>query len=69
MTAVGGPNVQPGRRKDSQPLPDSAFTTDNGDNGTETTAGHILWMAGIMENVTIADVMDITGNVICAEYV
>lgn len=64
---MGGPNVQAGVQ-DSHPLPDTAFIVDNGDNGTWTTADHVLWMAGIMENVTISDVMDITGDVICAEY-
>ncbi|CAN8103806.1 unnamed protein product [Discula destructiva] len=67
LEAVGGPNRQVGVQN-SQPMPDSAFTTNNGDNGTSTTAGHVLWMAGIMENVTISDVMDLTGDVICAEY-
>lgn len=59
---VSGPNTQPGQNG-------TAFGRDNGDNGTETTAGHILWMAGIMRDVTIADVWDVTDNTICVEYV
>lgn len=67
--AVGGPNARPGFNE-SHPLPDSAFTTHNGDdNGTSTTAGHVLWMAGIMRNVTIEEVMDLSGDVTCATYV
>lgn len=66
--AVSGPNIQPGSN-DSQLLPEAAFTNYNGDNGPETTAKHVLWMAGILPNVTISDVMDLSDDVICAEYI
>lgn len=66
---VGGPNRPADGIRNAQPLPDSAFITANGDNGTQTTAEHVLWMANIMPNVTIADVMNITSDTICVEYV
>lgn len=68
LTSVDGRNVRPGANN-SQPLPDSAFTMYNGDNGTTTTPGHVLWMAQMADNVTISEVLDLTGDVICAEYV
>lgn len=68
LTAVGGPNVELANHT-TQPRPASAFTAYNGDNGPTTTAAHVLWMAGIMGNVTISEVLDITGDIICAEYV
>lgn len=45
------------------------FTDYFGDGGSITTLQHTLWAANIVENVTIADVMDIGGNVVCAEYI
>lgn len=30
---------------------------------------HILWMGELIPNATIGDVMDITNQAICAEYV
>lgn len=38
-------------------------------NGTETTLRHTLWSAGILPNATVAEVMDLRGTVVCAEYV
>lgn len=40
-----------------------------GDPGTTTTMGHVLDMKGNSPNQTIADVMDIGGDVLCYEYV
>lgn len=33
-----------------------------------TTLNHNLWMVDLLPNVTIADVMDLGGDTICAEY-
>ena len=49
--------------------PSAAFVDYFGDSGNVTTLNHTLWMAGIIPNATIADVMDIRGDLICAEYV
>ncbi|KAK3368749.1 hypothetical protein B0H63DRAFT_535229 [Podospora didyma] len=39
------------------------------DGGNTTTLDHTLWSARILPNVTIADVMDLHGAFVCAEYV
>ncbi|KAK8065488.1 Tyrosinase ustQ [Apiospora hydei] len=50
-------------------LPADAFVPFFGDDGgSVTTLNHRLWMAGILPNITIAEVMDIHSEVICAEY-
>ncbi|TDZ30557.1 Tyrosinase-like protein orsC [Colletotrichum spinosum] len=49
--------------------PSKAYTDYDGDPGNDTTLSHVLWMGGIMPNLTIADVMDLKGEVICAEYI
>ncbi|KAI9170684.1 Tyrosinase P [Paramyrothecium foliicola] len=41
----------------------------DGDDGNITTLNHNLWMAGLISNHTIAEVMDLNGEVICAEYI
>lgn len=41
----------------------------DGDPGNETTLNHVLTMFGMLPNVTIADVMDIQGGLLCYEYV
>lgn len=28
-----------------------------------------IWTAGLMENITVAEVMDIRGDFVCAEYI
>ncbi len=38
------------------------------DGGDTTTLNHTLWSGGIFPNATIADVMDIRGPFVCAEY-
>ncbi|KAI1076040.1 Di-copper centre-containing protein [Whalleya microplaca] len=50
-----------------EPL-DHAFVDYFNDGGNITTLNHTLWSGGIMENVTIGDVMDIRGAFVCAEY-
>ncbi|KAI1097179.1 Di-copper centre-containing protein [Jackrogersella minutella] len=45
-----------------------AFTDYFNDGGNITTLNHTLWSAGVMENITIADVMDPRGGFVCTEY-
>lgn len=49
--------------------PNPAFTDYFNDGGNTTTLKHTLWSADIMPNITIADVMDVRGGLICAEYI
>lgn len=49
--------------------PSEAYTDYDHDPGNDTTLGHVLWTQEIIPNKTIADVMDLTGTLICAEYV
>ncbi|KAI0163486.1 amino acid transporter [Pestalotiopsis sp. NC0098] len=49
--------------------PSAAFIDYDGDAGNDTTLNHVLWMANIIPNVTIAEVMDLNGDMICAEYI
>ncbi|KAK7702785.1 hypothetical protein SLS64_009395 [Diaporthe eres] len=51
------------------PAPGPEFLDYSGDNGNVTTLNHVLWLAGLAPNVTIADVMDLGNNLNCAEYV
>ncbi|KAJ4287542.1 hypothetical protein N0V90_012245 [Kalmusia sp. IMI 367209] len=41
----------------------------DGDPGEVTTLGHVLTLFGLVPNVTIADVMDVQGGLLCYEYV
>lgn len=41
----------------------------DGDPGDITTLGHVLTLFGMLPNVTIADVMDTQGGLLCYEYV
>ncbi|KAI1385121.1 Di-copper centre-containing protein [Hypoxylon trugodes] len=47
---------------------DRAFTDYFNDNGNITTLNHTLWSANILENITIADVMDVRGGFVCGDY-
>ncbi|KAM0332306.1 hypothetical protein ACHAQA_002582 [Verticillium albo-atrum] len=38
------------------------------DNGDVTTLDHVMWMADVVGNVTIAEVMDLHSDLICAEF-
>lgn len=51
------------------PAPGPEFLDYSGDNGNVTTLNHVLWLAGLAPNITIADVMDLSNNLNCAEYV
>ncbi|KAJ0125370.1 mino acid transporter [Diaporthe amygdali] len=48
-------------------FPISVLLEDNGDPGNVTTLNHNLWMAGLVPNATISEVMDIRGDLICAD--
>jgi tyrosinase len=50
------------------PPPNKAFEDYFNDGGNATTLNHTLWSAGIMENITIADVMNPTEGFVCADY-
>lgn len=49
--------------------PSAALLDYDGDSGNTTTLNHTLWMGGLVQNVTVGDVMDIGGDVICAQYI
>ncbi|KKK13556.1 hypothetical protein ARAM_001726 [Aspergillus rambellii] len=68
---MGGPNVPDQRVLDSVGLqsPSRSLVDYSGDNGNVTTLRHILWIEGLVPNVTVADVMNLHGDVICAEYI
>ena len=47
-----------------------AITAYFGDGGGKfATFNHTLWSAGVQPNATVADVMDIRGPYVCADYV
>ncbi|KAF2967710.1 hypothetical protein GQX73_g5889 [Xylaria multiplex] len=52
----------------AMPAPNKAFEDYFNDGGSLTTLNHTLWSAGIMENVTIEDVMDPERAFVCADY-
>jgi tyrosinase len=70
LTAIGGVNVPPQSILDLVGLqgPDPSVVDYNGDEGDTTTLRHVLWLHGIVPNVTVADVLDLGGEVICATY-
>lgn len=41
----------------------------DGDPGNITTLNHTLWTRDLKPNVTVGYVMDLCGDLICAEYV
>ncbi|KAI1873298.1 uncharacterized protein JN550_003551 [Neoarthrinium moseri] len=73
-TDMGGPNIPGGRGGGGFPGGPQGgtgpeFTDYFGDNGNITTLNHRLYMSEIYPNVTIGDVMDLNGDVICSEYI
>lgn len=49
---------------------EAAFTDYFNDNGGNiTTLNHTIYMAEIYPNLTIADLMDLNGDVVCSEYI
>lgn len=49
--------------------PGSDILDYDGDSGNVTTLNHNLWMVDLISNHTIREVMDLQGDVICAQYV
>ncbi|ROV87627.1 hypothetical protein VMCG_10622 [Cytospora schulzeri] len=50
-------------------FPSDSVLEYDGDPANVTTMNHVLWMLDLLPNVTVADVMDVRGDVICAEYI
>ncbi|KAF4820078.1 Tyrosinase ustQ [Colletotrichum siamense] len=71
LTDISGQNIPDQSILDMAGLsaPGSELTDYNGDNGNVTTLNHVLFIQNLVPNVTIADIMDIRGDVVCAEYV
>ncbi|KAF3805959.1 Tyrosinase ustQ [Colletotrichum gloeosporioides] len=71
LTDISGQNTPDQSILDMASLsaPGSELTDYNGDNGNVTTLDHVLFIQNLVPNVTIADIMDIRGDVICAECV
>ncbi|KAI9148944.1 Fumarate reductase 2 [Paramyrothecium foliicola] len=71
LTEIGGPNVAASPMLvNAQPkiLGVDAFLPYFDDNGNVTTLNHVLWMGGAAENATIAEVMDVRSDLICADF-
>ncbi|KAF2473068.1 Di-copper centre-containing protein [Lindgomyces ingoldianus] len=71
LTDMGGQNIPDDDYLASMgmPYPDASLTNYSGDPGNVTTLTHVLWMSGLVPNVTVGDVMDIGGDLLCFEYV
>ncbi|ETS87965.1 hypothetical protein PFICI_01793 [Pestalotiopsis fici W106-1] len=71
LTDMGGSNVPSDEfnAQNSWDAPGANFTDYSGDPANVTTLAHVLSMYDMIPNVTIADIMDIGGEVVCAEYV
>lgn len=50
-------------------VPGVDITDYDGDDGNITTLNHNLWMVNLIDNLTISEVMDLHGDVVCAEYI
>jgi tyrosinase len=71
LTDIGGRNVAQASylRMLGFPAPGKEWADYNGDKGGNfTTLSHVLYAADLYQNVTVADVMDVGGDAICAEY-
>ncbi|CAM1502368.1 Fc.00g043520.m01.CDS01 [Cosmosporella sp. VM-42] len=75
LTEIGGQNRIKRNPDGSLPIRFSERPSDvpeprvEGDPGDETTLNHIINMCGVVENMKIADVMDIRGEALCYEYI
>lgn len=71
LTDMGGQNVPTAafNAANGWEAPGANFTDYSGDPANVTTLTHVLSMYEMIPNVTIADIMDVGGDAICAEYV
>ncbi|KAF2645886.1 Di-copper centre-containing protein [Massarina eburnea CBS 473.64] len=71
LTDMGGQNVPTDKylAQNNFTYPSAAFLDYDGDAGNVTTLNHTLWMVGLIPNATVSEVMDLSGDLICAEYV
>lgn len=71
LTDMTGPNIPTYSflAQNEFTYPSAALIDYDGDPGNVTTLNHTLWMANVIPNATIGDVMDLGGDLICAEYV
>jgi tyrosinase len=66
---MGGPNIPTNLDEEDPTYPGPEYTDYFGDGGGNvTTLYHTLFMAGLAQNVTIAEIMDIRSAVMCTEY-
>jgi tyrosinase len=70
LTDIGGRNIATAAYLRALRLdaPGPEWTEYDGDSGSVTTLNHVLYAANLRPNVTVGDIMDVRGNVICAEY-
>jgi tyrosinase len=70
LTDMGGRNMATASflRMLGYGAPGPEWTNYSGDSGNTTTLDHVLYAANLYPNVTVGDVMDVGGDVICAEY-
>ncbi|KAH0441491.1 amino acid transporter [Colletotrichum camelliae] len=72
LNEMGGPVVASDAFLEMSNLeyPGADLLDYNGENGGNvTTMAHNLWTAGLLPNITIADLMDVRGPISCAIYV
>ncbi|KAI1339821.1 amino acid transporter [Xylariaceae sp. FL0016] len=71
LTDMGGRNIpyESYLEDNDFDYPGADILDYDGDDGNVTTLNHNLWMVGLIANATIADVMDLGGDLICAEYI
>ena len=66
---MSGPNIPEHLDESDSDYPGPEYTDYFGDGGDGvTTLNHNLFMTGLLPNVTIADIMDIRGPVMCTDY-
>ncbi|ETS75767.1 hypothetical protein PFICI_12711 [Pestalotiopsis fici W106-1] len=65
---MGGPDQPTFVANTEQRGLESIWTDYFGDGGNTTTLNHRLNMVDLYPNITIGDVMDLNGDVICSEY-
>ncbi|KAH6949723.1 hypothetical protein BKA56DRAFT_606813 [Ilyonectria sp. MPI-CAGE-AT-0026] len=71
LTDVSGVNVPDASLLELEGLtyPGSDILDYDGDSENVTTLNHNLWMANLISNYTIGEVIDLQSDAICAQYV